>query len=178
MHVGAAEESDADANVGFLIARETDNLGELIVELEAFDADVIADGEATAESDIVLTLTDHSLQEVDLAITDDGEGLQALLVATPGGIHHEGIDVGKDADAIELGTEDLHEDHAVDEHLLYLLAPPIAPVMDFPTGGTVCLEACIGQILIDFFFGTGSNISDIPTALIFRIFHTELFDFG
>ena len=134
-HVGAAEETDADADIGGAVLGELHNLGCIAVVLETGDADMFADRELGGEVDIVVLLTEHGFEEAHLGVVDDGDGPDVLLGILPGRIHHEGIDEGEMAYHFGFGSGNLHEDHTVDHHQLYLLALSVAPFVKFPTCG-------------------------------------------
>ena len=73
-HVGAAEEGDADSDVGGAVFGDLHDLCDAVVAFETDDADVFSDRELGGEVHIVFMLTEHGLQETHLGIGDDGEG--------------------------------------------------------------------------------------------------------
>ena len=165
LHVGAAEEGDADADVGVFVGGESDDLGELVVA-ETDDADVIADGKAGGgELNLGIALGEHGLQEFHLGIGDDGEGFGPGGGLAAGGVGHEGQDVGEAEDVLPLSVGDMHEDDVGDEDFLDGAALSPAPHVDLLAGGDIGVESEVGDVLANGFFGTGLNSHDVPAAL-------------
>ena len=93
LHVGAAEEVEADADVGGFVVGQVDDLCEALAAVEAEDADVVAHGEVGGgKFYVVVTLSEHGLQDLHLLVGDDGKLPTAFLATCPCRVHHEGGD--------------------------------------------------------------------------------------
>lgn len=166
LHVGAAEEADAETDVGVLVAGEADDLGDSVVAVEAEDADIIADGKAGGgELDLGVVLGEHGLQEVHLGVGDDGEGFLPGGILLAGGVGHEGQDIGQAEDELALGIGDIDEDDIGNQDFLDGSALATAPEMDLLAGGDIGFETEVGDVLTHGFFGTGLYPHDVPAAL-------------
>ena len=160
LHVGAAEEVEADTDVGCLIMRDVYDLCGEHTEVEVAHPDLLSDDEVGgAELDIVVFLSEHALESQDLGIADNGPSRVLLL----GGVTQERMYAWQVAEEIEIDVGHSDEDDAWNDDRLHLTALSAPPDMRLVAGGDIAFDASAGQQSAYGFLGTWGYDGHVPT---------------
>ena len=160
LHVGTAEEVEADTDVGRLIMRDVYDLCGEHTKVEVAHPDLLSDDEVGGpELDIVVFLSEHALESQDLGIADNGPSRVLLL----GGVTQERMYTRQVAEDIEIDVGHSDEDDAWNDDRLHLTALSAPPDMRLVAGGDIAFDASVGQQCAHGFLGAGGYDGHVPT---------------
>ena len=160
LHVGTAEEVEADTDVGRLIVRDVYDLSGEHTKVEVAHPDLLSDNKVGGpELDIVVFLSEHALESQDLGIADNGPSRVLLL----GGVTQERMNARQVAEEIEIDVGHSDEDNAWNDDRLHLTTLSAPPDMRLVARGDIAFDASVGQQSAYGFLGTWGYDGHVPT---------------